>query len=174
MKRNFNFLRGYLIGIFLVALALTLCCSCNKLGMVTSEVIDKEYADSIIRESVQNYINPLFTNVDEVVEFRSLSAEAKVIDAEFEEMPETILRNVATVCLKRDSYASKRSIIYEYRANRQVYDNLPANAEPPASTTTEEAPKTEQKSTSAGGEPSRPDSASKGDTVINGKPYRAL
>ena len=173
MKKSFKFIRGYLIVVLLAAVALTFCCSCDKIGIVKTDVIDKEYADSIIKESVQDYFNPLFTNVDEVVEFRSLSAEEDVIDREFTELPETILVNVASVCIKRDMYATKRSIIYEYRANRQVYDNLPPNSEPICGVTEEDS-KDIQKSTSAGGEPSRPDSASKSDTVINGKAYRAL
>ena len=87
-----------------------------------------KYVDSVATETVQNMINPLFSSVDEVLVFRDLSSEGEAIDAEFNLMPEELLKTVAGTIIKREGHASKRSIIYEYRANRSVYDNLPAPA----------------------------------------------
>ena len=169
MKRKLTFYGGYFLILFMLAAACIACCtSCNKLRMIQSEVIDKEYADSIIAESIQNYTNPLFSSVEEALEFRSLTIDAQIIDNEFLEMPEDILRNVTSVCLKRDGYASKRSIIYEYRANAEVYNNLPKSQN---GTSSEVDTSNVQKGTSAGGEPYR-DSIKTKDTInLNGKKY---
>ena len=169
MKRKLTFYGGYFLILFMLAVACIACCtSCDKLGVVKTEVIDKEYADSIIAESISNYTNPLFSSVEEALEFRSLTIDAQIIDNEFLEMPEDILRNVTSVCLKRDGYASKRSIIYEYRANAEVYNNLPKSQNGTSSVTDTS---NVQKGTSAGGEPYR-DSIKTKDTInLNGKKY---
>lgn len=84
-----------------------------------------ECVDSLVATNVQNIINPLFGTTDEVLSFRLATAEGNLIDSEFNEMPEDILKNVAGVLIKREGPVSKRAIIYEYRSNKQVYDNLP-------------------------------------------------
>ena len=168
MRKFRSFIGGYLLILLIAAIGLIACCGCENLGIKKTEVIDKEYADSIIAESIQNYTNPLFMSVDEAIEFRNLTVDSNTIDQAFLEMPEDVLRNVVSVCLKRDGYASKRSIIYEYRANAEVYNNLPKSTAKPTNDTIK------NQNTSAGGEPYRRDSASKGDTVINGKSYKAL
>lgn len=166
MKRKLTFYGGYLLILFMLAVACIACCtSCDKLGVVKTEVIDKEYADSIIAESISNYTNPLFSSVEEALEFRSLTIDAQIIDNEFLEIPEDILRNVTSVCLKRDGYASKRSIIYEYRANAEVYNNLPKSPTKPTNDTIKQ-------DASAGGEPYKQDSIKTKDTInLNGKKY---
>ena len=171
MKRKLTFYGGYFLILLGLVLTFAICCtSCDKLRMIQSEVIDKEDVDSIVAESVTNYINPLFSSVDEVIEFRNVTMDSELIDQAFLEMPEDVLRNVVSVCLKRDGYASKRSIIYEYRANADVYNNLPKNQNDTSSAATDTS--SVQKGTSAGGEPYRQDSIKTKDTInLNGKKY---
>lgn len=135
----------------------------RKLSTTTTETV---YTDSIVK-CVQNTINPLFNTVDEVLSFRSKTLEGLAIEDEFNNMPEQVLKTVASVIIKREGHASRRSIVYEYKANKQVYDNLPTDSD--------------KKNGSSGGEPVRSvDSTASNnlhlevvskDTVINGEPY---
>lgn len=148
-------------------------CSCDGHKVWPSDDgVTKEYVDSCVAAGVQNYINPLFMSVDEVITFRDLTAEGQGIDDAFNSMPEDVLKNVAAVCINRDGHVSKRGIVYEYRANSAVYNNLPA------SDTITVNPNL---GTSAGGQPYRSDSASlpmsettysQHDTTIGGKNYK--
>lgn len=131
------------------------------------------YVDSLVLSSVQNTVNPLFSSVEEVLTFRDLSVEGESVDNEFNLMPEELLKTVAGTLIKREGHASKRSIVYEYRANREVYDNLPQpQSQPDVDATTSAA------STSAGGMPYKQDSVptevtyTQHDTTINGKVYK--
>ena len=42
----------------------------------------------------------------------------------FIHMPEDILNNVVQVCLNKNAVTTKADIVNEYRANKDVYDNL--------------------------------------------------
>ena len=132
------------------------------------------YVDSLVLSSVQNTVNPLFSSVEEVLTFRDLSVEGESVDSEFNLMPEELLKTVAATIIKREGHASKRSIIYEYRANRQVYDNLPMNDDKPHDAITAE-------SSSVEGNSVRKDSISgpknevrynQHDTLIGDKTYK--
>lgn len=151
------------------------CCSCNGHAVWPSDDgVTKEYVDSCIAASVQNYINPLFTSVDEVLTFRDLSLEGQTVDDEFNQLPIEVLKNVATVCIKREGCVSKRGIVYEYRANNSIYNNLPNQ---PIDTV-----KVPNLGTSSGGQPYRSDSLTtlptnettytQHDTTIGGKTYK--
>lgn len=141
--------------------------------------VSKTYVDSIVTSNVQNMVNPLFSNVDEVLSFRDLSVEGEAIDAEFNQMSEDILKTVTTVCIRRDGPVSKRGIVYEYRANKSVYDNLPEDAT--VNDIISKAVKNSGTNGSSGGEPVRKDSTkaptnettfSQKDTTIDGKTYK--
>jgi len=139
----------------------------RKLSTTTTETV---YTDSIVKQSVQNTINPLFDSVDEVLSFRSKTLEGLAIEDEFNNMPEQVLKTVASVIIKREGHASRRSIVYEYKANKQVYDNLPTASD--------------KKNGSSGGEPVRSvDSTASNDlhlevvskdTVIDGEAYTLI
>ena len=157
------------------------CCSCNGHAVWPSDDgVTKEYVDSCVAASVQNYINPLFTSVDEVLTFRELTLEGQSIDDSFNSMPEEILKNVAAVCINRDGHVSKRGIVYEYRANNAIYNNLPSPTSPTQNDTIKVNPNLV--GTSAGGQPYRPDSLTslptnevsytQHDTTIGGKTYK--
>lgn len=165
----------YCLGVLLIASLVTIgISSCGKkdvFGLSHEDRVTEEYVDSTVAAGVQNYINPLFNNVDDVLTFRTKYLEGQAIDDVFNTMPEEVLKNVASVCIKREGHVSKRGIVYEYRANKDVYNNLPS----PDSTKSVLPPS----SSSAGGQPYRPDSAPVGrveytqhDTTISGKTYK--
>lgn len=168
---------GFILSIFALLISGFCLYSMQNSNIATSD--DTEYVDSLATATVQNMINPLFSSVDEVLVYRDLSVEGNVIDLEFNDMPESILKNVAGVIIKREGHASKRSIIYEYRANKQVYDNLPATQKNETST----LETVEQKSASSmeGNSVTKVDSPAapadetrfqQRDTTINGKTYK--
>ena len=165
----------YCLGVLLIASLVTIgISSCGKkdvFGLGSGDRVTEEYVDSTVAAGVQNYINPLFNDVDEVLTFRTKYLEGQAIDDVFNTMPEEVLKNVASVCIKREGHVSKRGIVYEYRANKDVYNNLPS----PDSTKSVLPPS----SSSAGGQPYRPDSVPVGrveynqhDTTIGGKTYK--
>lgn len=169
----------YCLGVLLIASLVTIgISSCGKkdvFGLSHEDRVTEEYVDSTIAAGVQNYINPLFNNVDEVLTFRAKYLEGQAIDDVFNTMPEEVLKNVASVCIKREGHVSKRGIVYEYRANADVYNNLPKSDSTKTSSNTQVPPT----SNSAGGQPYRPDSAPVGrveytqhDTTIGGKTYK--
>lgn len=173
-----KFLKSF--GVLVIGLLMcAVCCSCNGHAVWPSDDgVTKDYVDSCIAAGVQNYINPLFTSVDEVLTFRDLTVEGQSIDDAFNSMPENVLKNVATVCINRDGHVSKRGIVYEYRTNSAVYNNLPASDTTSQNDTITVNPNL---GTSAGGQPYRPDSASlpmnettysQHDTTIGGKNYK--
>ena len=170
------------IGVLVIGLLMcAVCCSCNGHAVWPSDDgVTKDYVDSCVAAGVQNYINPLFTSVDEVLTFRDLTAEGQGIDDAFNLMPEDVLKNVAAVCINRDGHVSKRGIVYEYRANSAVYNNLPASDTTSQNDTTTVNPNLV--GTSAGGKPYRSDSLvtlptnettyTQHDTTIGGKTYK--
>jgi hypothetical protein len=117
------------ISIIAVALAAVLYFGFHYGDTPQNKCVTKAYVDSVTTENVQNMVNPIFSSVDEVMGFRTVALEAESIDQEFNLMADEVLKNVAAVCIKREGHVSKRAIIYEYRANRAVYDNLPTPKE---------------------------------------------
>jgi hypothetical protein len=95
--------------------------------------------DSIVQLNIQEFVNPHFTSVDEVLLYREMDAEGMEISNIFASIPDEVMTNVVGVLLKRGSELSKKSIAYEYRLNKQVYDNLPV---PPGNTNTQNQPTT--------------------------------
>lgn len=169
-------LLGLSLVLSIVALILSGFVSYKMDKFVSPEGDKSAYVDSLVQESVQNTVNPLFSSVEEVLTFRDLSVEGEVIDNEFNTMPEELLKTVAGTLIKREQFASKRSIVYEYRANKQVYDNLPTtsqNDKPGPDAITGESSSTEGNSVrkdSVG--PQNEVRYNQHDTVVGGKTYK--
>ena len=152
--------------------------SCGKndvFGLSHEDRVTEEYVDSTVAAGVQNYVNPVFNTVDDVLAFRTKYLEGQDIDDAFNAMPEATLKNVASVCIRREGHVSKRGIVYEYRANANIYNNLPLPDSTKTSTNTQVPPT----STAAGGQPYRPDTVpmnetkyNQHDTTIGGKTYK--
>lgn len=121
-KPIFNFLRMCLIA-FLATVVSFLSTSCeNVCGQQTCTC---EPADSFeIAAQMYAVTNPSFASVQEVTEFQSKLIEQYSVDEIFRLLPQDVLRNIATVCLKRDSRITKADIVLEYRANYEIYNSL--------------------------------------------------
>lgn len=106
----------------LVVALLALLASCDKFGQK-----DQEYdpTDSVcVAEYIEEVVNPVFESTQEVMAFQEKLNEQYSIDETFRNLPTDVLNNVATVCIKKYAVTSKENIVEEYKANRDVYDNL--------------------------------------------------
>lgn len=128
-------------------------------------------------EAVEAVVNPDMGSVSDVVNLYTTLHENAAIDSAFLSLKETTLIDVASVALKKLPTVTKKDIVELYKANRDIYDNLPKDSattsapkptEKPISielvkegtTTVTEAPPTRVETEPAG---------SYKDTTINGK-----
>jgi hypothetical protein len=124
--------------------------------------------DSVkIASIVEKVVNPTFTSVSALVEYQEADINQHRVGEVFRAMPDYILRSVATVCINRDKKVSKRSVVEEYLARADVYDNLASENEPlsvkeDVNVTVEEAPKNKNDSAVA----LKCDVSKNGDNVI--------
>ena len=137
--------------------------------------------DSLVQLSIKDVANPTFYSIEEVMVYRNLDADQKRLDSTFYAMPDNIVEKVAGVLINRDGAACKRSIILEYNANRDIFDNLPnepvAEQQKNQNTSTSEpvasiSLTTEGKTTVTEGQPTKVVSESVKDTTIDGKVTR--
>ena len=130
------------------------------------------YDDSVYVSSiVEDMQNPTFTGVVDVLNFQAALADSYAIEEAFVALPPYVLQQVANVCIRKDGYATKYTIVQEYRANRDVYDNL-------TKPTAQQVPEDNTDSTTAMEEQHRPVPSSvsweyETDTV-DGKPIQVL
>lgn len=141
--------------------------------------LNEANVDSLVQMSIKEVANPTFYSVDEVMVYRNLDANQKKLDSVFYKLPDNIIEKVAGVLINRDGSACKRSIVSEYNANRDIFDNLPDN--PVAEKPQNQNPATEQpianvsivqegKTTVTEAPPTRVVSTTVKDTTIDGKP----
>lgn len=146
----------------------TLLASCRQ----GNEQYVPTYDDSVYVSSiVEDMQNPTFTGVVDVLNFQAALADSYAIEEAFVALPPDVLQQVANVCIRRNGSTTKYEIIQEYRANREVYDNL-------TNTTDTPAPEDNTDSTTAMEEQHRPVPSSvsweyETDTV-DGKPIQVL
>lgn len=143
--------------------------------------LNEAVMDSIVQLSIKDVVNPTFYSIEEVMVYRNLDADQKRLDSAFYAMPDNIVEKVAGVLINRDGAACKRSIILEYNANRDIFDNLPnepvAEQQKSQNTSTSEpvaniSLTTEGKTTVTEGQPTKVVSESVKDTTIDGKVTR--
>lgn len=115
---------------YMLALAFfTLLASCHR----GNEQYIPTYDDSVyISSIVEDMQNPTFTGVVDVLNFQAALADSYAIEEAFTALPPEVLQQVATVCIRRNGCATKYTIVQEYRANREVYDNLTNTTKTPA------------------------------------------
>lgn len=120
--RNFSkFLWVYLCTLcfaLVTACSLTSCHQPKSGGLIP--FVDSAY----VAQTTDAIVNPSFSLVSEVLDFRSKLVEEYETDQLLRSLPESVLINVATVCLKKYTTVTKKEIAAEYRANQSVYDNL--------------------------------------------------
>lgn len=136
MKNFVRFLGG---GVLLLVLSIAIC-SCTKPGnppaQPTTEV-DSVTAVELYNTQFEEFVNPTFTDVSDVLTFQNMELQEANVDEVFLSMPQDVLSNVTTVVLKKLPSAKIADIVVEYLNNRAVYDGLHTEENPtvPASTT---------------------------------------
>lgn len=136
--RNFGkFLGVYLLSLILAVTSILSLTGCK--GWPQSIKDNYDVADSTaIAEKIEAVVNPSFTTVESIVQFLQDTNVEFTTDSVFRTMPEQVLINVASVLIKKYGNVTKKSIVEEYRANRTVYDNLPATTTPSSTGTEKE------------------------------------
>lgn len=114
MKRLLKFV-GCLI---VTVLVLT---SCDKMKEYAAPSVDK----AVIIDYMDAALNPLMTSVDEVTIYHTDLIKEYEIDEVFRTIPIETVRNIANVLIKNNGSVTKKEIVYEYKNNRHIYDNLP-------------------------------------------------
>lgn len=117
-----RFLKGYFAFLVVMVCAIIGLCSCDK---VKNTVCSTSGVDSVyVAEYIEAAENPTFTSISEVRIAQKQLAEKYSVDEVFLNMPDNILNNVVNVCLNKNTVFTKTDIVNEYRANKDVYDNL--------------------------------------------------
>ena len=121
-----RFLGGYFV--FLLLLIVTFMVGCKNAPWSHPDNYDTANDSVLVAQQVEAIVNPQFTTVQEIVNFRQQTNEGFTVDSIFRAMPEQVLHNVAAVLIKKNGTVDKKSVVEEYRANSTVYDNLPATS----------------------------------------------
>lgn len=101
--------------------------SCDKFG-VKSPGDNYDTSDSVqIAEYVTSVVNPTMLDVTEALSLKNHMLEAQAIDSAFLSLSDNTIRNVVTVLLKKNTAIHKKDIVEAYRANSNIYDNLPTD-----------------------------------------------
>lgn len=104
-----------------LGVSLTSCESISKNSSVEKK--DSAFVISL----VDKYFHPEMTSVDEAVTLQNQEVADADYDKVFQEMPQSTLRTIVSVLLKRshgDPFTVK-DVSMEYLSNKKVYDNLP-------------------------------------------------
>lgn len=159
--------------ILVLALGLAIVATIVAVG-VAADVhnIKKDFVDSTAVAEMQSaQVNPEFSTVDDVLQFRYNLITDRSTDSAVIAMSEKTLVDVSTVCLKKKNKIHLHDIVNELLQNRDVYLNLPDT--PPSSkpTTDSAAPGTTITPTDGSIAPPEPMSrtVSFKDTIVNGK-----
>lgn len=127
MKREIKNRIGGFIALLVVMLYTAVCLqSCNQdrrlLTKAKAVLSDSMY----IPEQIDAYMNPSFSSTAEVQIFKQKIMDDIHVEDMFYSIPEDVMVNVATVCLKKKPRITAKDIVAEYEANRTIYDNLPS------------------------------------------------
>lgn len=110
--------------VLFAALSLTIC-SCSKDEPKQPEQKQEVKAEpATFASQLEAVINPAFTSVEDVVIFQSSLQSDLSIEASFLEIPVDVLKNVSNVLIAKNGRATKRDIVTEYKAQKDIYDNL--------------------------------------------------
>ena len=85
-------------------------------------------SDSLIAQAVVNYMNPGFSEAQDVLDLRSDILQDRKIDSLLIILPEPTVYNIASVCKKKYKRFTLLNFYDEYQANKSVYDALPVNS----------------------------------------------
>lgn len=111
-----------ILALFLGAIALGM--NLNILPSPPQDNFDE--GDSIkVAEIVKHLQSPEMYSIEDVYKAQQELSDNTTVDGVFLSMDSNVLHSVAGVLLNRDGVVTKESIVAEYRANDNIYNNLP-------------------------------------------------
>ena len=162
--------------LLVLALGLAIVATIVSIGAATDAFrAEKTYVDSAtVLEMCENHVNPSFSTVGEVVQFRNALIQKAAIDSVLRTMKEKVLVDVSTVCLKKKPKIHLLDISNELYEHQDVYLNLPDTPAPTNTTTMNTEAAGEITVTTTDGSKPNPTPMSRTvyyrDTTINGTP----
>lgn len=119
-----------IIMLLLVGAAL-LCHSCDAAKeWFNPPKVETTQIEEIVASEIEAAVNPVMCTLPEVLVYQTNMTKEYSDNEVFCKMPQDVLVNVATVCLKAGATVTKKEIVEEYVKNRQIYDNLPTQSTP--------------------------------------------
>lgn len=104
-----------------IALLSMLCISCNKHEYDPKDISrDSTY----ISEQIKKVDNQRFTSFEDVVDYQQDCISKYSTDSIFRSISTKVLEDVYTVCSYKFKYVSKKTIVQEYLANKDIYLNI--------------------------------------------------
>ena len=166
--KKIAFIRLLLPVLLATAIVLT---SCNRILNSHESPPKEEVEPQTIEEQ--------YTTPDQLASLQDAMIDAEYINRAFVDMPGYILYNVASVCINKFGKTTKKQVVIEYDANKEIYDNLKS---PPDSMNTETTSTPSSNNTNsagtAAGATGPPDNIQlnrvEGDTIIGGVLYRKI
>jgi hypothetical protein len=130
MKKKFPLIGVYLGMLLLLCIGLSVTCtSCKeKPSFFSNDDIESSNDSILVAQYIDRVANPEFLTVKEIFDFRGKMVENAQIDSLIISLPENVLMNVSTVVLNKFGTATKKELYDEYRANIEVYTNLPQSS----------------------------------------------
>lgn len=133
MRRLLKFLGVLLLGVFVLS---TMTSCHGRFPWSDRELERYDSVDStFIASTVEEAINPVFIDIASMLEARAADIADQSVDSLWLTLPDNILKDVASVLIKKGIPVTKRTLIEEYRQHTSVYDNLP----PPSNTSSTSA-----------------------------------
>ena len=112
--------------IVLLSVALITFTSCRDTVKSWLNIDSTTVVDSAgVAQQIDAALNPSFASVEDVLAFRDSAIQDAAIDSVFMSLPETTLKNVASVVQRQHGTITKELIVKEYKNNYKVYNSLP-------------------------------------------------
>lgn len=97
-----------------------------------------------VANAIEEAVNPSFSTVQDILSYQQEVIYDYSTDEIFRNMPEDVLSNVASICVKKFGQFEKADIVRTYMASKDIFDNLPSSpiandASSPDTTTQETA-----------------------------------
>ena len=125
MKKILGMLATALIGAIIVIATGVGFNSCSE-GGLGSYIKGPQVDSAQVVDIIEDYLNPEFDGIDAVLVYKDFTLAKQQIESTFIGLTDKQIVDISTVIIKKGIPLSIKSIYDEYVANKDVYDNLPA------------------------------------------------
>lgn len=128
MKKFLSKFLMVLVAAFVMIAANVTLTSCDKGKAMFTPTVESAQ----VKLCIDSIVNPAFTSATDAISLQNTLNANAYVDSIFMNLPEKTVRDVCSVLLKRRATVTKKDIVNEFVANRQIYENLPKNGAPTA------------------------------------------